>query len=291
MHSKWNKKYVVLLTIGIALVILLLIINSFKRESIKKEIHTIDLSKGTVLLVKNNDQNILIGGGSLAEAKELYDYLRKQEVTRIDLAVWTKPTEDITGAYSELVYYIPIQELYIYQEEKIDDFSKQLQNELIKVQCKVTSAQGVIPFKTKTNQFYINPLLVGQVENSIHPLLIIEVGFDDLSYLWIPNNEQLKHISQLEDKSQLEQIAPHILNIGGQYRSTLLEDMPINQTNLKAIIIGDQRGLNQEERQSVQKFAENKLVLEMQQEKRIILYNTRIFYDILTSKGMSVKVL
>ena len=81
------------------------------------------------------------------------------------------------------------------------------------------------------------------------------------------------------------------MNIGGIYRSTLLEDIPIDQTRLKVIIIGNQAVLNQAERESIEKFAGNKLILEMQKEKKVILYNTKRFYEILTNRSMNAKVL
>lgn len=70
-------------------------------------VHFLDIGKADSILIKIDDSAVLIDSGTSEKAKDIIDYLRKQEVTKLEYAVATHCDKDHVGGMSDIMKEFP----------------------------------------------------------------------------------------------------------------------------------------------------------------------------------------
>ena len=92
--------------------------NTEKKEPIKQvstdlSIHYIDVGQADSILIQNKEHSMLIDAGNNADGPLLVDYLKEQNITKIDYVVGTHPHEDHIGGLDDIINNFEIQEVYL----------------------------------------------------------------------------------------------------------------------------------------------------------------------------------
>lgn len=67
------------------------------------EVHFIDVGQGDSILIKSDDESILIDGGGRSKSELLVNYLQDQEVEDLKYVIGTHPHEDHIGGFIEVL--------------------------------------------------------------------------------------------------------------------------------------------------------------------------------------------
>lgn len=70
-------------------------------------VHFLDIGKADSILIKIDDSAVLIDSGTSEKAKDIIDYLRKQEVTKLEYVVATHCDKDHVGGMSDIMKEFP----------------------------------------------------------------------------------------------------------------------------------------------------------------------------------------
>jgi competence protein ComEC len=130
---KINKKKAVLLILIISSFLLLLSLNSTAQNL---KIHFIDVGQGDSILIEAaGGKNILVDGGDRADsiASRIINYLKKQEVKRLDYIISTHPHSDHIGGLVDIIESFEVGT--VLDSGKIHS-SKTYENYLIKIDQK-----------------------------------------------------------------------------------------------------------------------------------------------------------
>jgi competence protein ComEC len=66
-------------------------------------VHFLDIGKADSILIKIDDKAVLIDAGTIENAKDIINYLKKQDVTKLDYAVATHCDKDHVGGMSDIL--------------------------------------------------------------------------------------------------------------------------------------------------------------------------------------------
>ena len=76
-------------------------------------IHYIDVGQADSILIINKEYSMLIDAGNNEDGPLLVDYLKEQNITKIDYVVGTHPHEDHIGGLDDIIDNFNIQEVYL----------------------------------------------------------------------------------------------------------------------------------------------------------------------------------
>lgn len=85
---------------------------SAKPPSAPLAIHMIDVGQGDAILVRTNEQVILIDTGDVPARNNLVDYLKKQGITVIDKVIITHPHADHLGGMAGILEHFTVKQVY-----------------------------------------------------------------------------------------------------------------------------------------------------------------------------------
>ena len=107
------------------------------------ELHFIDVGQGDSMLAKlPNNTTMLIDAGSNSKSGIVLQYLKDNEVQKIDMLIATHPHEDHIGSMDEVIYEFEIGDIYM---PKVSATTKAFENLLTAIKdknLKVNSAKG-----------------------------------------------------------------------------------------------------------------------------------------------------
>lgn len=108
--------------------------NTNKTESTNLKVHYIDVGQGDSILVQlPNGQTSLIDGGPGNSSKTVVNYLKKQNVKKIDYLVVTHPHEDHIGGLPEVIKSFDIGKIYM---PEVTHTTKAFENLLLAIKNK-----------------------------------------------------------------------------------------------------------------------------------------------------------
>lgn len=254
------------------------------------EIQALNVKQGSMLLIKNGRENILLGGAGVEEAKDINDYLARQGVKRINYAVWYSPTKEYTGGYDKLIYSIPIDHLYVYQEELMDYESEEIMGLLRQANCKIKMLATSNLHKSRYNKVRI---AVGKIQNHQEQTKIcVEIKAPKLNYVWIPGNDLKSDLIEESDISKSKQILkPTILNISGDSRTDYFDKTNFDLQALQMVIMGSTEPLTFVEKKKLDENILTCPIIESSIERTNIVYRENEKYYITTWKQLGMRVL
>ena len=88
-------------------------IENIQLVSTDLSIHYIDVGQADSILIQNKEHSMLIDAGNNADGPLLVDYLKEQNITKIDYVVGTHPHEDHIGGLDDIINNFEIQEVYL----------------------------------------------------------------------------------------------------------------------------------------------------------------------------------
>lgn len=88
-------------------------IEEIQEVSTNLKIHYIDVGQADSILIQNKEYNMLIDAGNNADGPLLVNYLKEQNVTKIDYIVGTHPHEDHIGGLDNIINNFSIKEVYL----------------------------------------------------------------------------------------------------------------------------------------------------------------------------------
>lgn len=82
-------------------------------DSTKMEIHFLDVGQADCILIKNEDKTMLIDAGNNGDWTTIDNYLKKENITSVDVAIATHPHEDHIGSLDEVIKNYNIKKVYM----------------------------------------------------------------------------------------------------------------------------------------------------------------------------------
>ena len=177
---------------------------SLKDEKILK-VHFIDVGQGDATLIELNGYTALIDAGPNFSSKRLVNYLRGEDIKRIDYIIATHPDEDHIGGMDEILKEFKVKNFYAPKLTKNTETFKKIVNELKKQNLKIiVPYQGMeLDLGEEANLIFLTPLEY-QWNNDNNFSLVTKINFKDTSILFMGDSESEVERQLLKDSHVLE---------------------------------------------------------------------------------------
>lgn len=162
-------------------------------DSFDMSVHFIDVGKADSIYVKCKNQNILIDAGERSTSDLVNNYLRKQNVKKLDLVVATHPHSDHIGGMPKIIEEFEISK-FIMPELTINDISTSRSYEKLLKALKNKNLNAVPP--SPGSEFKLGELTIQtfapikQYENINNNSVVVKVTFKNKSFLFTGDAEK-----------------------------------------------------------------------------------------------------
>ncbi|SFB22748.1 ComEC/Rec2 family competence protein [Clostridium frigidicarnis] len=100
-------------------------------------VHYIDVGQGDSILIQSKNKNLLIDAGPRSSSKDLINYLKKNNIKKLDYVIATHPHEDHIGGMADVINTFEIGEFYApkktHTTKTYENMVKALQNKKLKI--------------------------------------------------------------------------------------------------------------------------------------------------------------
>lgn len=170
------------------------------------QVYFFDVGQADSILVKNEDQTMLIDAGNNEDGELLVKNLQTLQVTKIDYLIGTHPHEDHIGGLDDIIQNFEIENIYM---PNVQTNTKTFEDVLDAVAQKgltITTPKVHDTFQIGEAQCEI--MAVGDDENNLNlASIVIQMKFDELTYLFTGDAEE-----EIEQKLEVGKV--NILKVG-----------------------------------------------------------------------------
>ncbi|SCX95375.1 ComEC/Rec2 family competence protein [Alkaliphilus peptidifermentans] len=260
-----------LLKISSIIVVLLFLLTGCRQESRDSylNVHVIDVGQGdSILITTPEGKSILIDGGEAKYSKNVIGYLKRENVSKIDLLIATHPHADHIGGLIDVIEAFEIKEIIM---PPISHTSKTFENLLITIQNKelqITPATAGLQYLIQED---LNFIILGPIYDYGADLnnwsVIAKLDYKEKSFLFTGDIEYKAEMDLINyyDKSYLKS---HFLKVShhGSSTSTHKDFLQIIAPDVAVISLGNNNPYG---------FPHSE-VLERLNANRILIYRTDI---------------
>jgi len=154
--------------------------------------HFIDVSQGDAALIQSEGKNLLIDAGPSSSGQRLVDYLKRQNITSLDLVVASHSYEDHIGGMIDILDAFDVK---TYVDNGVEDSSDVYQKVIASVISdqavrKIVTAGMNIPFTTNTKIDVVGPYrLTGHPDTDS---LVLRVSVHNVTVLFPGDSSEVK---------------------------------------------------------------------------------------------------
>jgi competence protein ComEC len=263
------KKRIFLLTITLSIITLFLssceLISpnpdtSLEDISGRMIVHYIDVGQGDSILVQVNNKNLLLDAGPKREKDDLFDYLTKLKIKKLDYVIATHPHEDHIGNMADIIKNYEIGAFYAPKVEKNTKTFERMIDALKYKNLKINSIKaGVdsIDLGTGTKVSIYSPI-EDKYENDNNYSPIIKIQFGSNSFLFTGDAEKEVELSVLNTNANLKS---DVLKLGhhGSSTSTSEEFFRAVSSSIGIISVGTDNSYGHPHKETLKLLEENKI--------------------------------
>ncbi|WP_430788139.1 ComEC/Rec2 family competence protein [Virgibacillus flavescens] len=177
------------------------------------DVHFIDVGQGDSILIETPaDKTILIDGGTPESGKDIVNFIKKQQINKIDLLIVTHPDIDHIGGLSKVMKSFKI--------EKIMDSGKLYTTKTYRKYLGQIAKQDIpVEIAKKDQMIKLDPSLEIRVLNTYEPFrsnnessIALKVTYNKMDFLFMSDIEkkQEKVLTKIEDlQAEVLKVAHH----------------------------------------------------------------------------------
>ncbi len=190
----------------------------------------IDVGQADSILIRNQDEVMLIDAGTNEAGETVVNYLQNLGITKIDYLIGTHPHEDHIGGLDDVINHFDIGQIYM---PKIETTTKTFEDVLDAIETKnltVTSPNrgDEIELGQAEGEFMTEPIL--DEDNLNVSSLVLRLEFGNTSYLFMGDAEE-------ENEKTINWPKTDVLKVGHHGSSTSSSESFLEQIQPKYAII------------------------------------------------------
>src|SRR5690625_2729198 len=179
----------------------------------KMDVHLIDVGQGDSILIKTPNQKvILIDGGPPKAGKKVVNYLKKQEIEKINLVIATHPHIDHIGGLPHIMNEIQVEQVLdtgkIHATITYAKYINQIRKQ--KIPMKIAKQNQKIHLDPNLNIRVLNTH--GQRKNNNQSSIVLKISYKNINFLFLSDIEekQEKYLAKTYDvKADFMKVAHH----------------------------------------------------------------------------------
>lgn len=169
------------------------------------EVHFIDVGQGDSILIKSNEENMLIDGGTRSSKDIVLEYLQKENVESLKYIIGTHPHEDHIGGLAHIIDNIPVEEIIMPNVTTNTKTYENLLNTISKHGLGITKARAGDKYEIGEAEYTLLAPNNDEYSNLNNYSIVAKMVFGKTSFLFTGDAEKISEKEMLQlYKSQLE---------------------------------------------------------------------------------------
>ena len=170
------------------------------------QVYFFDVGQADSILVKNEDQTMLIDAGNNEDGELLVKNLQTLQVTKIDYLIGTHPHEDHIGGLDDIIQNFEIENIYMPNVQTNTKTFEDVLDAVAQKDLTITTPKVHHTFQIGEAQCEI--MAVGDDADNLNlASIVIQMKFDELTYLFTGDAEE-----EIEQKLEVGKV--NILKVG-----------------------------------------------------------------------------
>lgn len=201
------------------------------------QVHFIDVGQADCILVKTNDNTMLIDSGNNEDSETIINYLQELDVEKIDVVIATHPHEDHIGSMDEIINNFSIGEIHIAKApsntKTFEDMLLAIKKKELKV--KIAEANTIIDFDSDMYAKILAPGSFAYASNDINNAsVVLEVSYNHIDFLFAGDAEKTSEFEMINQKYNLD---VEVLKVGHHGSESSTSEQFIKATTPKYAVI------------------------------------------------------
>jgi competence protein ComEC len=214
-----------------------------KNENYDLKIHFIDVGQADSILIQlPNHETILIDAGNNNDADLVVNYIRSQNITKIDYVIGTHPHEDHIGGMDAVIDTFEIGEIYMPAKTSNTQTFLSVLESIEAKDLSITEAKtGVNVFNTTVNQLVLKALIIAPVKTNYHEIndhsAVLKLTYGETSYIFTGDSEEASEHDLVESGINIQ---ADVLKVGhhGSITSSSQEFLDAVNPSIAVISVG-----------------------------------------------------
>jgi len=210
------------------------------QENAAIEIHFLDVGQADSILVKTPDgKSMLIDAGNNADGQEVVSYIKKQNISRIDVLVGTHPHEDHIGGMDNVINSFDIDRIYM---PKVSHTTRTYEDVLTAIKnkgLKVTSPAPGTSFSLGEAKCTVLAPNSDNYDDLNNFSIVIKLEYGNISFLFTGDAEE---VSEREMLSKSFDLSADVLKIGHHGSSSSTSPDFLKKVSPKYAVISAGKG-------------------------------------------------
>ena len=212
-------------------------------DNFDMSVHFIDVGKADSIYIKCKDKNILIDAGEKSTSNLVNEYLKKQNVKKLDLVIATHPHSDHIGGMPKIIEEFEISK-FIMPELTINDISTSRSYEKLLKALKKKNLNADLP--SPGSEFKLGELSIQtfapikQYENINNNSVVVKIIYKNKSFLFTGDAEKESETDMINSGANL---SADVLKVGHHGSKTSTNSAFLNHINpdYAVICVGEDR--------------------------------------------------
>ncbi|WP_251861230.1 ComEC/Rec2 family competence protein [Clostridium sp. Marseille-Q2269] len=244
------------------------------------KVHYINVGQGDSILIQTKNENILIDAGTRKDSHSVIDYLKKQNIKKLDYVIATHPHEDHIGGMPKVIDEFEIKNFYAPKKTTNTKIFKDMILGLKKKNLKINVAKAGVSLNL-SNNVILN--FLAPVKNNYNNLndysAVVKIIDGNTKFLFTGDAEKNSEKDMLNSNADL---SSDVLKIGhhGSHSSSSKEFLDKVDPKIAIISCGKNNDYGHPHKETMKEL----------QKRNIKIYRTDIDDNIvLTSDGKNIK--
>lgn len=198
------------------------------------KVHYIDVGQADSILVQQNGHNMLIDAGNNADSGLVVDYLKQQEVEKLDYVIGTHPHEDHIGGLDAVINSFDVEKVLMPEVTATTNTYKDVITAIQNKNLKITTPKVGNSYDLGDANWTILAPNSNSYEYTNNYSIVIKLKFGNNSFIFTGDAED---ISEGEILSKQLDIQADVLKVGHHGSSSSTTDAFLNAVNPKYAVI------------------------------------------------------
>jgi competence protein ComEC len=207
-----------------------------QQESISNQlkVHFIDVGQADSILIQDGDVSMLIDAGNNPDGEDVVNYIKGQNISKLDYVIGTHPHEDHIGGLDTVIDSFDIGKIYMPKASNTTKTFKDVLNAIKNKGLKVTTPVSGSSFKLDKADATILAPNSSSYEDLNEHSIVIKLNYGSTSFLFTGDAE---HASEEEIINKGFSIGADVLKVGHHGSSSSTTPEFLNRVNPKYAVI------------------------------------------------------